>query len=57
VGRAADTAVIRVDLPALGMPNKPTSARTLSSSCRERVSPSSPGVDCLGARFTDDLKL
>ena len=30
--------------------------KTLSSSCKERVSPSSPGVDCFGARLTEDLK-
>ena len=33
LGAALETAVIKVDLPALGMPSRPTSASTLSSSC------------------------
>src|SRR3954468_16671741 len=47
---------MKLDLPAFGMPSSPTSASTLSSNVRRRLSPGSPRVNCRGARFTLDLK-
>ncbi|MNL63290.1 hypothetical protein D3C87_1874150 [compost metagenome] len=49
-------ALIRVDLPALGMPSRPTSASTLSSSLRLFFSPGQPGVFWRGARLIALLK-
>ena len=49
--------MISVDLPALGIPNKPTSASTLSSSLRFFFSPGQPGVFCRGARLMALLNL
>ena len=43
-------------MPAFGLPTRPTSAITFSSSRRVRASPGSPGVDWRGARLVDDLK-
>jgi hypothetical protein len=40
---------MNVDLPALGIPNKPTSASTFNSSLRFFFSPGQPGVFCRGA--------
>ena len=56
MGLAFEMAVIKVDLPALGIPSNPTSANTLSSSLTSRFSPSSPGVFCRGARLMELLK-
>ena len=42
LGLAAETERIKVLLPALGSPSKPTSANTFSSSLRSRRSPSEP---------------
>ena len=53
---AEDIAAISVDFPALGMPSKPTSARTLSSSDKCRASPWVPLVVFRGALFTLLLK-
>ena len=44
-----------MDLPALGKPTKPTSARDLNSSLNDFFSPSKPGVNFLGAWFVLDL--
>jgi len=54
-GRAAETARISVDLPALGRPRRPTSAISFSSSSRDRLSPGSPGPNCRGERLVLDL--
>ena len=53
---AAETERIKVDLPALGIPSRPTSASTFSSSLSSRISPSSPRVNWRGARLTELLK-
>ena len=45
-----------VDLPALGIPNSPTSASTLSSSLSSFFSPGQPGVFWRGARLMALLK-
>ncbi|MCY1240851.1 hypothetical protein D9M72_537190 [compost metagenome] len=47
---------IKVDLPALGMPSRPTSASTLSSSLSMRRSPGLPSTCWRGARLVLDLK-
>ena len=56
LGRALDTARMKLDLPAFGKPSRPTSASTRSSSVRLRLSPGSPRVNWRGARLTLDLK-
>jgi hypothetical protein len=56
LGRAAETARMKVDLPALGKPSRPTSASTFSSSLSSRRSPSRPASICRGARLVLDLK-
>ena len=53
---AAETARIKVDLPAFGKPNIPTSARSINSNNKSRFSPGVPMVFWRGARFTEDLK-
>ena len=45
-----------MDLPALGNPTKPTSAKTLSSSNNCFSCPSNPGWAYLGVWFVEDLK-
>src|SRR5690606_6819028 len=55
-GRAADTARINVDLPALGKPSRPTSAITFISKRSVRFSPGRPGPYWRGARLVLDLK-
>ena len=47
---------MNVDLPAFGMPSRPTSASTFSSSLSSRRSPSLPSVFWRGARLVVDLK-
>src|SRR5690348_17009150 len=47
---------MKVDLPALGNPSRPTSASRRSSSFSSRTSPGVPGVALRGARFTELLK-
>jgi hypothetical protein len=56
LGRAADTARIKVDLPAFGKPSNPTSAISFSSSMSSRFSPGSPRPDLRGVRLVLDLK-
>ena len=55
-GRAADTAEMRVDFPALGKPTRPTSASKRSSSMSVRSSPGIPGCAKRGARFVEVAK-
>jgi len=57
LGRAAETARMKVDFPALGSPSNPISASTFSSSLSVRCSPGSPGVAFRGVRLVLDLKL
>src|SRR5204862_171455 len=45
-----------VDLPALGKPTRPTSARSFSSRRRSFSSPGSPGWTLRGARLVDVAK-
>ena len=47
---------MKVDLPALGSPSRPTSASTLQLQASSRLSPGSPGVHWRGARLVLDLK-
>src|SRR6478735_5617660 len=47
---------MKVDLPAFGMPSRPTTASTLSSRLRFLFSPGQPGVFCRGARLMALLK-
>src|SRR5207342_1177500 len=47
---------MKVDLPALGKPSRPTSASSLSSRRSARVSPSPPGVERRGERLIELLK-
>ncbi len=47
---------MKVDLPAFGIPNKPTSANTFNSRRISRNSPLVPVVHLRGARLVDDLK-
>ena len=54
--RAAEIERINVLLPAFGMPSRPTSASTRSSSLSSNSSPSSPLVHWRGARLVLDLK-
>ena len=42
---------MRVDLPALGMPSKPTSASTRNSNLSLKLSPGQPRVFLRGARL------
>ena len=53
---AADTARTKVLLPALGKPNKPTSANSFISKRISRSSPSLPVPAFRGARFNELLK-
>ena len=56
LGVASEIALNRVDLPALGSPNNPTSANTLSSSRRFLSSLGRPRVVRRGALLVLDLK-
>ena len=48
---------MKVDLPAFGMPSRPTSASTLQLQLRAlRLSPARRGVNWRGARLVLDLK-
>src|SRR3990170_4129984 len=51
LGVAAETRETSVDLPALGNPTTPTSARSLSSRWSQRSSPGRPRSARRGARF------
>ena len=47
---------MKVDFPALGNPNNPTSAKTFNSNFTCNLSPFSPSVVFLGALLVEDLK-
>ena len=49
-----DTDAMSVDLPALGKPMTPTSARSFRSSRSDADSPGSPSSACLGAWFVEE---
>ena len=56
MGLAEETLFRKVDLPALGKPTSPTSAKDFNSSLINLTSPSNPSVNFLGAWLVLDLK-